>query len=330
MTFLQIVLLLVAGGIAGYAAVQAIKERNVPPRRRPDSAVPTRPDALAPSACGGCPGPIGRSSQTFDINGDNRLDRRSGRQPGSRCGTRVRAADSAAVADSAAAASARGRRRPACGWLPATSARIPGLLSTICEILRTVFLTFERGDWEQELAAFYGTDVEVPATVVVDGTTYRDVGVHFRGNSSYRMVPAGYKHSLNLSFDFVNPDQQLGGYRTLNLINANDDATFVRTVLYSEIARNYLPDPADQLRAGRDQRRELGRVQNVQQFNKDFLRDWFNSTNGRALEGARQPARTGGPRVPGRRTPRPTKRSTRSRPRTTRSRGRRSSTSAAC
>jgi hypothetical protein len=55
--------------------------------------------------------------------------------------------------------------------------------------LRTVFLQFDSTDWEDELVDFYHTDVEVPATVILDGNTYRDVGVHFRGNSSFRMVP---------------------------------------------------------------------------------------------------------------------------------------------
>lgn len=87
------------------------------------------------------------------------------------------------------------------------------------------------------MAAFTNTDVEVPATVIVDGTTYKDVGVHFRGASSFMMVPAGSKRSLNLSFDFGDKKQRLHGYRTVNLLNANSDPTFVRTVLYSEIAQ---------------------------------------------------------------------------------------------
>ena len=69
--------------------------------------------------------------------------------------------------------------------------------------LRTIFLQFENADWEQELADFNNTDVEVPATATVDGKTYKNVGVHFRGMSSFMNVPAGLKRSLNLSFDFV-------------------------------------------------------------------------------------------------------------------------------
>ena len=49
----------------------------------------------------------------------------------------------------------------------------------------------ERPTGRAELATFYNTDVDVPATVTVDGTRYRDVGVHFRGISSFFLVPAG-------------------------------------------------------------------------------------------------------------------------------------------
>lgn len=62
-------------------------------------------------------------------------------------------------------------------------------------VLRTLFFTFESSDWETELEAFHGTDVDVPATLVVDGKTYQDVGLHFRGMSSYSGVPQGLKRS---------------------------------------------------------------------------------------------------------------------------------------
>src|SRR5688500_3014280 len=42
--------------------------------------------------------------------------------------------------------------------------------------LRTVFLQFERSNWEEELASRYHTDRDLPATVTIDGTAYREVG----------------------------------------------------------------------------------------------------------------------------------------------------------
>src|SRR5262249_10261493 len=110
-------------------------------------------------------------------------------------------------------------------------------------VLRTLFLEFENEDWEAELADFRNTDVEVPATLIVDGKKYPNVGIHFRGMSSYFGVPAGYKRSLNLSLDFVDTKQRLYGYKTLNLLNSHDDPTFLHSVLFAEVARTYIPAP---------------------------------------------------------------------------------------
>jgi hypothetical protein len=146
--------------------------------------------------------------------------------------------------------------------------------------LRTFFLQFDAPDWEQELTAFYNTDVEVPATLNVDGRTFPDVGVHFRGNSSFRMVPAGYKHSLNVSLDWVHDKADLGGYQTFNLLNSNNDPTFVRTVLYAEIAKHYVPTPKTNYLRVVINGESWGVYVSAQQFNGDFVKEWFNTRQG--------------------------------------------------
>lgn len=147
-------------------------------------------------------------------------------------------------------------------------------------MLRTFFIQFEGADWEQELAAFYNTDVEVPARVTVDGRTYRDVGVHFRGLSSFMMAGDGRKRSLNLSFDFVDDDQRILGVRTLNLLNAAGDATFIRPVLYAEIANRYIPTPRANFARVVINNESWGLFVSAEQFNSDFTRDRFMSTRG--------------------------------------------------
>jgi hypothetical protein len=146
--------------------------------------------------------------------------------------------------------------------------------------LRTLFLEFEDADWENELTTFYNTDVEVPATMIVDGRTYKDVGVHFRGASSFRMVPEGYKKSLNISMDFVNEKQDLGSYQTLNLLNANSDPTFLRAVLYTEISRRYVPTPKMNFARVVINGENWGVYLNAQQFNGDFVKEWFKVNEG--------------------------------------------------
>jgi hypothetical protein len=145
--------------------------------------------------------------------------------------------------------------------------------------LRTFFIEFENAEWEAEMVAFNNTDVDVPAAVTVDGRVYRDVGVHFRGNSSFG-VGNGYKRSLNLTFDFVHDGQAIGGYRTLNFLNANADPTLMRTVLSMHIARQYIAAPKANFVRVVINGENWGIYANAQQFNKEFLADNFGTTKG--------------------------------------------------
>src|SRR5688572_15437436 len=147
-------------------------------------------------------------------------------------------------------------------------------------ILRTLFFTFENSDWEKELEDFHGTDVDVPAALAVDGKTYRDVGVRFRGNSSFMGVPEGRKRSLNVSLDLAHQDQTLGGYKTLNLLNSNQDPTFLRAVLFMHIAREYIPAPKANLVRVVINGENWGIYASVQQFNKEFVQENFKESTG--------------------------------------------------
>ena len=140
--------------------------------------------------------------------------------------------------------------------------------------LRTFFLEFEDADWEKELAEFKNTDVEVPAKLIVDGKTYPDVGVHMRGMSSFMGVSEGRKRSLNVSLDFVHKDQNIGGFRTLNLLNSHEDPSFLRSVLSYQIDREYIPTPKA------NQRRELGHLRQRAAVQQDFVKEWFGTTKG--------------------------------------------------
>jgi spore coat protein CotH len=146
-------------------------------------------------------------------------------------------------------------------------------------VLRTFFIDFDYSSWEEEMATLNNTDVDVPATVTVDGEVYKDVGIHFRGNSSFS-VGNGYKRSLNLSFDFVHEKQNIQGYRTLNFLNANADPTFMHTVLSLRIARDYIAAPKANFVRVVINGENWGVYANQQQFNKDFLKDNFDTKKG--------------------------------------------------
>lgn len=191
-----------------------------------------------------------------------------------------------------------GRSEPTAPGVPLTSAdvKIYDAQTPLYDptALRTLFLTFDSADWENELEAFHNTDVEVPVTLTVDGKTYRDVGVHFRGASSYMMVRSGSKRSLNLSLDDVHSAQTLLGYRTLNLLNSHEDASFLRPVLYSAIAQNYLPTPRVNFVRVVINGENWGIYASAEQFNKDFTQDRFHTAKGARWKVPGSPAGRGG------------------------------------
>lgn len=166
-------------------------------------------------------------------------------------------------------------------------------------VLRTVFLQFENEDWEEELAAFKPTDVEVPATMIVDGRTYEGVGVSFRGASSFFMIPTGSKRSFNLSLDFINEDQRLGGYKTLNLLNCNGDASMMSSLFYHDIASQKIATPKVNFVKVVVNGRSWGVYANAQQFNKDFLRENYGSGKGARWKVSGSPRGDGGLRYLG-------------------------------
>lgn len=145
--------------------------------------------------------------------------------------------------------------------------------------LRTFFVEFEHPDWEAELEAFWHTDVEVPATLRVDGRAYRDVGMSFRGNNSFTAVPAGLKRQFSITLDLVH-DQHLSGYRSLNLLNANQDPTFLRSVLFLDVAREYIPAQKANFVRVVVNGESWGVYINQETFSKEFVRERYGQQAG--------------------------------------------------
>lgn len=251
-----------------------------------DGPHPFGPGGFGP---GGPAGPGGRMQpgaqlvKQFDRDGDQRLnaaERKAARefltQQGSRMGRR-------GSGDRPGFGPRNERQKPAQPGAPLAPADVKsgaGAPLYDAKTLRTLFLEFENADWEKELADFKNTDVEVPATVTVDGKIFPDVGVHFHGASSFMMVGEGQKRSLVLTFDFAHDNQQLEGYHKLNLLNSHEDATFLRTVLSLQIARAYIPAPRANFMRVVINGESWGIYVNQQHFSKEFLKESFGTSKG--------------------------------------------------
>jgi hypothetical protein len=147
-------------------------------------------------------------------------------------------------------------------------------------VLRTLFLRFKNEDWWEELSDFYRTGVDVPAELVVDGKAYAEVGIRFRGNSSFMMGRNSDKKPFNISIDHGDPNQRLYGYRTINLLNAHTDPSFMRAVIYYRICRDYIPAPKANFIRLVINGENFGVFPSLEQFNNDFVREWFGTRGG--------------------------------------------------
>ena len=145
------------------------------------------------------------------------------------------------------------------------------------DVLHTLFLEFPEDDWHQEMVTFHGTDVEVPARLILDGRPIGEVGVSYRGNTSFDM-PA--KKSFGISIDAYDDDLRLDGLRTLNLLNANGDQSMMREVIFSNIASEYLPAPRANFIRVVVNGVYLGVYANIEQINKDFTKIHHDTRKG--------------------------------------------------
>ncbi|EMI17563.1 Spore coat protein CotH domain protein, partial [Rhodopirellula maiorica SM1] len=182
---------------------------------------------------------------------------------------------------------------------PADVANYPDKPLYDTTVLRTVFLDFDNEDWEQELEDFHGTDVDVAAQMQVDGKVYPNVGVHFRGMSSYGHVSRGSKRPFNVSLDMADEDQRIYGYKTLNLLNCHGDPSMMSSVVYSHIARQYIPTPKANFVHVVINGESWGVYVSVQQFDKLFLQENFGASKGTRWKVSGNPNADGGLRYLG-------------------------------
>lgn len=162
------------------------------------------------------------------------------------------------------------------------------------ETIRTLDLQFQQANYWTLMTQNYNSQTDIPATLTVDGEVYDSVGVRFKGQTSYSMLPQGsQKKSFNITMDHAIDGQELMGYGTLNLNNAFQDASFLREVVYLDLIRDHVPAAKANFVHLNINGASWGIYPNVQQLNNEFVKQWFFSNSG-TLWRADRPAGSGG------------------------------------
>ena len=112
--------------------------------------------------------------------------------------------------------------------------------------INEIRISFEASDWQEQLGnnKINGSEERLLADLSLNGTDYKNVGVRYKGNSSFHAVRKTNtnKLPLNIKVNYVDKKQRLpGGGKTLKLANGFRDPSFIREVLAYDIARQYMP-----------------------------------------------------------------------------------------
>lgn len=110
--------------------------------------------------------------------------------------------------------------------------------------VRTIEIFFNEPNWDDTLDVYYANDAGqrlIADSILIDGVADQDVGIKYKGNSSYNV--SNTKNPMNIRLDYINNGQSIDGYNVLKLSNGFRDPSFVREVLSYEIAREYMPAP---------------------------------------------------------------------------------------
>ncbi|MFM2266033.1 MAG: hypothetical protein RLZ77_1453 [Bacteroidota bacterium] len=108
--------------------------------------------------------------------------------------------------------------------------------------IQDIRIVFAQTNWDALLDAQAATTEDyIPAvSVTINGTTFYNVGVKYKGNSTYN--PNQTKNPFHIELDtYVNQDYQ--GYTDIKLSNVAKDPSFLREVLSYSILRQYMHAP---------------------------------------------------------------------------------------
>ncbi|HQW04589.1 MAG: CotH kinase family protein [Flavobacteriales bacterium] len=148
-----------------------------------------------------------------------------------------------------------------------------------------VRLTFTELDWRQRLESLFllGNDDRLLGDLLIDGASYLDVGVRFKGYSSY--AAGRMKNPFNIKLDEVHNGQEHQGFDKLKLSNVIQDPSFLREVLGYEVARNYMPASGASYANLFVNDTLIGLYTNVEDVGKEFMEAHFGSRDGAFFKG---------------------------------------------
>ena len=150
--------------------------------------------------------------------------------------------------------------------------------------IKEVHLDFADPAFFDSLTAYFGSDINMPATLTIDGTGHGPVGVQFKGNSSYN--GPGDKKPFKVDINAFDDANRVDGEKKFILNNGFKDPSFLREKLALDLMN------ANGINAPRCTYAKLflngsywGLYTLVEAVDKTFLDNRFNDNEGNLFKG---------------------------------------------
>ena len=147
--------------------------------------------------------------------------------------------------------------------------------------VRNIDIYFSQTNWDDSLDIYYANGLSerlVADSIVIDGEMDANVGIKYKGISSYFL--ANVKNPMNIKLDYINNGQSIDGYNVLKLSNGFRDPSFIREVLSYEMARQYMPSPKATFAKVTVNGTLIGLYTCVQSIDDDFTNENFYERKG--------------------------------------------------
>ena len=152
--------------------------------------------------------------------------------------------------------------------------------------VRQIEIFFSEPNWNDTLNAYYANGLGerlIADSILIDGLADQDVGIKYKGNSSYNVN--NNKNPMNIKLDYIQNGQSINGYNVLKLSNGFRDPSFVREILAYDIARDYMPAPKATYANVFVNGTLLGLYTCVQSIDDDFTNENFYERKGPFFKG---------------------------------------------
>ncbi len=147
------------------------------------------------------------------------------------------------------------------------------------DVVRQINVTVKQQNWRSLLDSLRknGDDYLV-GTANIDGQTYTNVGIKYRGSRSFKV--GAKRNPLHIKLNFIDKNQGHQGYKSIKLSNSLRDPSMVREVLGFEIARKYMPAPKANYAQVYINKEYYGLFANIEQIGAEFLTSHFGDSDG--------------------------------------------------